>query len=575
MRNNKKGFSLVELLVVIAIIGILLLLSFPLVDNLIKKNNKSRYDAYRNVIEQAANKYMDDLGFIVSGCYEISYEDLSNEGLISGISDDCKKDTKVYVISDTKGNITDYQVNLVCKGKNVIDKEYTASSCKYEVVQYKDAFYSNIDSSVNSPKLNSKMIPVKYYKKGGDAHWVVADKNNLKTSSVFEEDNAWYLYKQGYFANAVFVKEDTYSKYMTAKGTHNIGTVVNEEDITSWWVWVPRFEYKDSSFNYITDTKEAKTEGYNIHAAFTATTKDANNKKLTGFWISKNTTTLSDDETGKEIIDYLDYGVNFNANASSHMIRNSEYEAAYLMNSSSSNETKINEFDIDQLVGSTFSEDKIPKENDTFSAAFEKGGASTDGCTNGLACLTCIKGSNDCCKTTCSPRNDVCHIDSGVTTTCQNVCETNECKDKCGLTSATRINTNSNINLSINRSLKNISTSYDWYKYLDTITKDASFFHINSTLLSCSSSEINKEYKVEVVSPWVFKKNNQVIVYNDAYTISINNNVTLSQTLSKYLTGKGVSEPAFNTNVKNTPLNISAKKTSPVLVTKSRMAMYY
>lgn len=355
MIKNKKGFSLIELLVVIAIIGVILLISFPVVDNLIKKNNKSKYDVYRNVIEEASKEYMDDLGFIVSGCYEIkteeksSYEVLEEEGLLSNFNEDCK-DTKVYVLSDENGNITDYKINLVCGKEEVLGKEYTSDTCNYNIVQYKESFggKGQDKSGAHAPEIKNNMIPVKY--NGED--WVVADIDNVKFSSVFEEDYSWYNYNKGYWANTIIVKQEAYKNYVNDQG-YIMGKKVNNEDTISWWVWIPRFEYKIQWGEYMINflsTQDEITQGYQIAEAFVdpSYNSSSTNKKLNknyaennGFWVSKY-------ELGKEgdtyVVKKLEDTTKYITNATalaflaygqgidgSHTIRNTEWNTVALL----------------------------------------------------------------------------------------------------------------------------------------------------------------------------------------------------------------------------------------------------
>ncbi len=229
--KNRKGFTLIELLVVIAIIGIIMLISFPMVDKLLAKNKKSIYDNYRNILEKSAKKYMDDTGFLVSGCYEITFEDLKNQGMLNGIPDECSE-SKIYITSDDKGKATGYKVNLVCNDEKII-QEYTNGQCEYKVVQYKDSYGGNVDQSgSNAPQLGEGFVPIKYDGK----KWVTADSDNAKVTSNFNESYAWYDYGNKYWANAVVLKSNTLKK---SKEKYYPGQEIKEDNIKEWWVWIP------------------------------------------------------------------------------------------------------------------------------------------------------------------------------------------------------------------------------------------------------------------------------------------------------------------------------------------------
>ena len=84
------------------------------------------------------------------------------------------------------------------------------------------------NAPVNAPVLAEGMIPIAY----DGTNWVKADTNNT--------DNNWYNYKNKMWANAVMVTSDKRDTYMNA----NNGTVIPEDDILAYYVWIPRYRYK-------------------------------------------------------------------------------------------------------------------------------------------------------------------------------------------------------------------------------------------------------------------------------------------------------------------------------------------
>lgn len=136
-------------------------------------------------------------------------------------------------------------------------------------------------SCANAPRLEEQMIPVFYE----DGSWKIADKNN--------NINEWYNYDKGRWANAITTNNKLYFNM-------EIGSKVEESDISSMFVWIPRYKYltwnveeelKDSYDAYnkgidivfepglSTSKNENKVnDTYLSHQAFT-------NSK--GFWISK------------------------------------------------------------------------------------------------------------------------------------------------------------------------------------------------------------------------------------------------------------------------------------------------
>ncbi len=90
-----------------------------------------------------------------------------------------------------------------------------------------NAIYTK-DTIPNAPVLAEGMIPITY----DGTNWVKADTNNT--------DNNWYNYKNKMWANAVMVTSDKRDTYMNA----NNGTVIPEDDILAYYVWIPRYRYK-------------------------------------------------------------------------------------------------------------------------------------------------------------------------------------------------------------------------------------------------------------------------------------------------------------------------------------------
>ena len=92
------------------------------------------------------------------------------------------------------------------------------------------------NSIANIPNLKEGMIPVKWDTSRNT--WVVADKNNT--------GNDWYDYSTSSkkWANVVTVKENcsdgkTRIDYLSA----GVGTAISEDDITTMFVWIPRYSY--------------------------------------------------------------------------------------------------------------------------------------------------------------------------------------------------------------------------------------------------------------------------------------------------------------------------------------------
>ena len=142
---------------------------------------------------------------------------------------------------------------------------------------------NNLDTSkANMPELASNMIPV-YYDETEEV-WKKADKYNSK------EEYRWYSYEssgeyKGRWANAVTVKEANRQTYLNAAP----GTTIPMDDITTMWVWIPRFNaVTPSNYNGGTVTSPGAIDVTFVKQNETAL--DAftfGDKELSGFWYGK------------------------------------------------------------------------------------------------------------------------------------------------------------------------------------------------------------------------------------------------------------------------------------------------
>ena len=105
------------------------------------------------------------------------------------------------------------------------------------------------NSGANFPELTDNMIPV-YYSKTSDTEgvWKKADSTNgldqttLQPTTTENYQYQWFDYDSGMWANAVTVKENgthTRDYYLNAE----LGTEIPMDDITTMWVWIPRYKY--------------------------------------------------------------------------------------------------------------------------------------------------------------------------------------------------------------------------------------------------------------------------------------------------------------------------------------------
>lgn len=85
--RNKKGFTLVELLVAISILGIVTVVSLPMIRVIQSSMSTSKANVYKQALEAAAKNYndthaIDTFGYQETGCVDIYYTDLLDAKLL-------------------------------------------------------------------------------------------------------------------------------------------------------------------------------------------------------------------------------------------------------------------------------------------------------------------------------------------------------------------------------------------------------------------------------------------------------------------------------------------------------------
>ena len=181
---------------------------------------------------------------------------------------------------------------LPIKNETTTSKQTNEETYKFKVkvvgvdtpiaIEEKSTVSSLDTSGANAPVLASNMIPVYYDETSGV--WKKADKNNK------DNNNRWYSYEssgeyKGMWANAVTVKDTNRQTYLNATP----GTTISMNDITTMWVWIPRFNAVTPN-NYNGGIK-AKPNAIDVtYAKQNEPAIDAftfGNKELSGFWYGK------------------------------------------------------------------------------------------------------------------------------------------------------------------------------------------------------------------------------------------------------------------------------------------------
>ena len=343
MKNKKNGFTLIELLAVIIVLAIIALIATPIIFNVIENAKiKSLENSCYGVIDAIRTKYAEGLLNSENGLVDLTGNvnelTISGEKPIDGTwTIDNSKDSEqrgIKIDNVRFSSMKDY----ACSN----DLETGKVSCKKT---YKD------NSSANTPILFKNMVPIKYE----NNKWIIADLGQK-----------WYDYDAKEWANAVVLNSGV---------TKNVGDEVTEEEISLWYVWIPRYKYTIFNGNNgsaaaqlinvtfesgvsrtgavtCTDNADGSETCSTITNGTSTYTHPAfkfGNTELTGFWVGKfevsgstsaitvkpNVTSLRS-QTVSSLFTAIQnvkttYGIN---NADSHMLKNMEWGAvAYLKQS--------------------------------------------------------------------------------------------------------------------------------------------------------------------------------------------------------------------------------------------------
>ena len=268
----------------------------PISDTQGKKNNYFEFKVSSKLKENMNIKYIVSLSKID---IENSFEDndikmyltdgndneLISPTIISLLEENKKiKDSKIIYANTFAYNQQEqthtYRIRIWLK-ENVDMSKYTkvvetetGTNVSLEQKTYKfkinvNTVEQNLDTSgANKPVLASNMIPV-YYDEANSV-WKKANKDNN------DKTNPWYSYNKageykGMWANAVTVKEANRQIYLNATP----GTTISMDDITTMWVWIPRFKVNTTDFTSISGNKSCSNSSF-----LTETNCDENN----GVW---------------------------------------------------------------------------------------------------------------------------------------------------------------------------------------------------------------------------------------------------------------------------------------------------
>lgn len=200
-------------------------------------------------------------------------KNLKNHGAVKNISD---------VTYTGLENVKDYiyvRITVTCGTVNEVRIIQVDASNFFSATNFDGRWDS--DEEINIPKVDyTGLIPVYY--NSSTKKWV-----ELTISSTKDEWDNWYNYDTKNWANAI--------------------TKDSDGNITGYFVWIPRYEYKIDDENKTIDVKfinvgATPDDGYIIHPAFTTDIENGGwDKELQGFWVAKYAAGYQYGQEGKTV----------------------------------------------------------------------------------------------------------------------------------------------------------------------------------------------------------------------------------------------------------------------------------
>ena len=271
--KNKKGFTLIELLAVIIILGILMIIAIPAVTEYISSSRKSAYIT-------TASRYIDGVRNKINAA-EIPVYDKETTYYIPGSCVSMEKGgnspygdwEEYYVVVTYDGTSYDYywtsrdetNTGIYLTYQDLLDVDriennVTSISTNIGVGDREKILLLKDSCSINDAEemLATSSIPEKGTSDGSETEepgnitykeeilngtepkledpLIAVTIENDGTVKKADTTTKWYSYEEKKWANAVILKDESKS--------YNNGEVIPEEEIESYFVWIPKYSYK-------------------------------------------------------------------------------------------------------------------------------------------------------------------------------------------------------------------------------------------------------------------------------------------------------------------------------------------
>ena len=131
--KDKRGFTLVEVIATITILGVITMISLPIISSIQSQFRNTKYDKYKDSLESAAKLYIDskskdEFGNQNSGCVDVPYQKLLDQKLIDEIDivDTTCNNAETFVRVKKSNDTYDFTSKVVCtKGETEVYRSDT------------------------------------------------------------------------------------------------------------------------------------------------------------------------------------------------------------------------------------------------------------------------------------------------------------------------------------------------------------------------------------------------------------------------------------------------------------------
>ncbi len=215
---KKNGFTLVEMLVVLAIMALILIMVFPLVNNIQQRNENKKYVYHERAVLEAAKLYYDqheiDLaGSSWTGCLEITYQQLLDSLLLKEIQEENTSCTGVVRVHKNQDQ-EQFKAYVTCTkgGKTVYQNSAPAESCTHTVQTNFNYVYDKLfDPSFLGENCSIQdAAPYQYLAGKCEANYLSYSDQQFRVYGRNQSTGVVYMILDGSLSKSAFGTTDTW-----------------------------------------------------------------------------------------------------------------------------------------------------------------------------------------------------------------------------------------------------------------------------------------------------------------------------------------------------------------------------